>query len=175
MPICSPRTLRSSASPASISSLPRSRTEPSIREFGERVRPIRVCAVTLLPEPDSPTIASTSPGASSKETPSTACTPPPSVTKPARRSRTDSSASFTRSPSGAPYAAVGRTKRTGSSSCLCSKPDPRVEVGVGDVNQRVEEDDEESAEESDRHDRRQVEMGERFLRVLADAVEVEDR
>ena len=49
---------------ASISSSPRSFTEPSIRELGERVRPMIVCAVTLFPDPDSPTIASTSPGSS---------------------------------------------------------------------------------------------------------------
>ena len=76
----------------SSSSCSPSRTEPSIRALGERVRPRIVCAVTLLPEPDSPTIASTSPGASSKETPSTACTRPPSVSKQTRRSSTVSSA-----------------------------------------------------------------------------------
>ena len=46
--------------------------------------------------------------------------------------------------------------------------DPRVEVGVGDVDQGVEEDDEEGAEEDDRHDRRQVEVEQRFVGVLAD-------
>ena len=35
--------------------------------------------VTLLPEPDSPTMPSTSPGATSNETPSTARTSPSSV------------------------------------------------------------------------------------------------
>ena len=38
--------------------------------------PISVIAVTDLPEPDSPTTASTSPGCSSSDTPSTACTTP---------------------------------------------------------------------------------------------------
>ena len=47
-----------------------------MRALLARVRPMIVCAVTLLPEPDSPTIASTSPGRRSKLTPSTACTTP---------------------------------------------------------------------------------------------------
>ena len=47
--------------------------------------------VTLLPEPDSPTMPSTSPGATSNETPSTARTSPSSVRKETRRSRTSSS------------------------------------------------------------------------------------
>ena len=36
-------------------------------------------AVTLLPQPDSPTIASVSPRSSEKDTPSTAFTSPPRV------------------------------------------------------------------------------------------------
>ena len=43
--------------------------------------------VTLLPEPDSPTIPSTSPFASVKQTPSTALTRPSSVRKETLRSR----------------------------------------------------------------------------------------
>ena len=49
---------------------------PANFAFGERVRPISVIAVTDLPEPDSPTIASISPGLRSKLTPSTAWTTP---------------------------------------------------------------------------------------------------
>ena len=37
--------------------------------------------VTLLPQPDSPTIPSVSPGSTANETPSTACTTPSSVSK----------------------------------------------------------------------------------------------
>ncbi len=59
---------------------------PSKRALGERVSPISVIAVTDLPEPDSPTTASTSPAARSNETPSTACTTPSSVAKETRRS-----------------------------------------------------------------------------------------
>ena len=65
---------------------PRSVAEPSNRAFGARVRPISVIAVTDLPEPDSPTIASTSPARSWNDTPSTACTSPSSVRKATRRS-----------------------------------------------------------------------------------------
>ena len=51
-------------------------------------------AVTDLPEPDSPTIANTSPRLTSNDTPSTAWTTPSSVLKPARRSRTESRTSL---------------------------------------------------------------------------------
>ena len=53
---------RSSSSLAVISSCPRRWAVPLKRAFGERVRPMSVIAVTDLPEPDSPTTASTSPG-----------------------------------------------------------------------------------------------------------------
>ena len=56
--------------------------------FGERVSPISVIEVTDLPEPDSPTIATTSPGSTVKLTPSTARTLPSSVAKVTRRSST---------------------------------------------------------------------------------------
>ena len=45
-----------------ISSVALSCAEPSKRALGERVSPISVIAVTDLPEPDSPTIATISPG-----------------------------------------------------------------------------------------------------------------
>ena len=66
---------------------------PSKVALGERVRPISVIDVTDLPEPDSPTIATTSPGATVNDTPSTAATTPSSVRKRTRRSRTSSSGS----------------------------------------------------------------------------------
>ena len=49
-------------------------------------------AVTLLPQPDSPTIASTSPASSENDTRSTACTEPSSVSKRTESSSTSSSA-----------------------------------------------------------------------------------
>ena len=51
--------------------------------------------VTLLPEPDSPTIPSTSPGETENETPSTARTMPSSVRKETCRSLTSRSGSVT--------------------------------------------------------------------------------
>jgi hypothetical protein len=45
------------------------------------VSPINVIEVTDLPDPDSPTIATTSPAATLNETPSTARTRPSSVRK----------------------------------------------------------------------------------------------
>ena len=48
-------------------------------------------AVTLLPEPDSPTIANVSPDSTSNETPSTAVTVPRDVRKRVTRLRTLSS------------------------------------------------------------------------------------
>ena len=49
------------------------------------------CEVTDLPEPDSPTMPTVSPGAMSNETPRTASTSPSSVGNVTLRSRTDSS------------------------------------------------------------------------------------
>ena len=63
--------------------------------LGERVRPISVMAVTDLPEPDSPTTARISPGASSSDTPSTAVTDPSSVWKETASSWIDSRLSLT--------------------------------------------------------------------------------
>src|SRR5205085_838500 len=51
--------------------------------------------VTLLPQPDSPTMPSVSPGTTSNETPSTARVTPSAVKKWVRRSRTLSSGSAT--------------------------------------------------------------------------------
>ena len=55
--ISSPADRRSSSSVALSSSWPSSVAEPSKRAFRRGVRPMSVIAVTDLPEPDSPTIA----------------------------------------------------------------------------------------------------------------------
>ena len=65
---------------------------PPKRTFGPRVSPMIVSAVTDLPLPDSPTIATISPGSIESETPSTACTTPSSVANETARSCTSSSA-----------------------------------------------------------------------------------
>jgi hypothetical protein len=64
----------------------------TISPAGAGMSPMMDRAVTLLPQPDSPTTASTSPGRTSKLTPSTAWTVPTSVWKTVLRSSTWSSA-----------------------------------------------------------------------------------
>jgi hypothetical protein len=93
MAISLPRTPRRCSSVIVSRSLPFHKISPSATS---RVgcRPRIDMAVTDFPEPDSPTMASTSPRATSNDTPSTARTKPSSVEKPARRSRIDSRTSF---------------------------------------------------------------------------------
>src|SRR5438034_9480079 len=128
-------------------------TSPSNRVFTSRVSPRIVIAVTLLPEPDSPTIPSTWPRSSVKSTPSTARTMPSSV------------ANWTFRP---------LTSRSRSAIAL-GGPDPRVEPGVDEVDQSAEDDDEERAVERHPHDRREVEAPHRLTRGPADTLQVEDR
>ena len=66
---------RSSRSGRPTSSRPRQITEPSTRP-GARTRPRIERSATLLPEPDSPTSPSTSPGCTSRSMPSTAVSVP---------------------------------------------------------------------------------------------------
>ena len=54
---------------------------PTMRPGGSGISRISDSAVTLLPQPDSPTIASVSPRASANDTPSTALTAPERVKK----------------------------------------------------------------------------------------------
>ena len=76
----SPRMARISSSLSLSRSLPSNRISPfSMRPGGEGMRRRIDIEVTLLPEPDSPTMASVSPAATSKEMLSTAVTTPRSV------------------------------------------------------------------------------------------------
>ena len=88
--ICPPRTPRNSASDMVSTSRPCHSTAPVTRPpAGSRRRSER--SVTLLPDPLSPTRPSTSPGRTSKETPSTAqsaCAPCPKVVVRSRTRRT---------------------------------------------------------------------------------------
>ena len=63
------------------------------RAGGDGTRPMIAMADTDLPEPDSPTMPSVSPGLTDQLTPSTARTTPLSVWKCTRRSSTDSNGS----------------------------------------------------------------------------------
>ncbi len=76
-------------------STPWKSTSPDISAYFESVRPMTVSELTLLPEPDSPTMPSVSPGCTLYDTPSTAFTMPSSVLKWTRRSLTSRSGSAT--------------------------------------------------------------------------------
>src|SRR5262249_50779344 len=94
---------------------------------------------------------STSPAETVSERSSTACTSPSSVRKDTRRSRTS------------------RSAVTGSGG-----PDARVEPRVDEVDDGVGHDDEERGVEDGGHDHGQVEVLERVVGQLADAVQPED-
>ena len=70
-----PRTRSSTAAePSPTSDSPFQRTSPAVILPGRSISPIAACAVTLLPEPDSPTMPSVSPRPTWKLTSRTACT-----------------------------------------------------------------------------------------------------
>ena len=84
-PIRRPRTWRSSLSGKLTRSRPSNQAVPLTVAFaGSRPRAAR--HVADLPDPDSPTIPSTRPGSTARETPRTACTAPPSFAKRTARS-----------------------------------------------------------------------------------------
>src|SRR4051794_35524502 len=93
MPIFAPRTVRSSSLPMRSRSRPSKSASPDTR--APRVSPSIVCVETLLPDPDSPTIASVRPRSTPNETPRTASTTPSGVGKDTTRSRTSSRRSLT--------------------------------------------------------------------------------
>src|ERR1700692_4533502 len=104
-------------------------------------------AVTLLPEPDSPTMPRTFARSRSNETPSTARTVPSTVAKCTLRSST--------------------SRRRSAISRALGRSDSRVEVRVEQVDDHAEGDDKERAEQRHAHDRRQVEVVDRECRVLS--------
>src|ERR1700752_292863 len=84
-----PRMARISASSTFSRSLPSNRTSPaSIRPGGDGIKRMTESAVTLLPDPDSPTMATVSPARTSKDTWSTAVRRPRSLLKRVVRLRT---------------------------------------------------------------------------------------
>ena len=105
--------------------------------------------VTLLPEPDSPTIPSVSPGSIANETPSTAWTKPSSVRK--------------------------RVRRFSTSSRAVSEPDPRIEDRVETVDDQVEQDDHDGREHDDADDHREIRLLVRDDHLAAETRQVEDR
>src|SRR5436190_5679604 len=96
-----PRTRRSSFFFSFSRSRPLNIAVPrTIRPGGVGIRPSSASVETLLPEPDSPTIPSVSPGKRSYETPSTAWTMPSSVLNSTTRSLIERTGSGTHSPLG---------------------------------------------------------------------------
>src|SRR5581483_8576296 len=94
MATSSPRNSRSSFGAIFRRSLPLNVAVPlAIRPGGCGMSPSSAIVLTLLPEPDSPTIPSVSPGKTSYEMPSTAWTMPSSVRNSTARSRIDRSGS----------------------------------------------------------------------------------
>src|SRR5436190_17142144 len=80
--IASPRILRISASGSASRSRPSNSTRPStVRPGGDAIKRRIDSDVTLLPQPDSPTMQSVSPRPTENETPSTARTTPSRVKK----------------------------------------------------------------------------------------------
>src|SRR3954454_19397172 len=71
---------------------------------------------------------------------------------------------------------AGPAPREAHASSLRGAPesDPRIEVGIEEVDEGVEEDNEEGSEEGDRHERRQVEVFGCFSRIEPYAVEAEE-
>ena len=124
---------------------------PRSRAFGSRIRRITASIETVLPEPDSPTIPTTSPAASESERPSTARTSPFSVRNETRRSCTSSSG--VRAQACEP---AGRARR---------RRDRRWRSRATTKN---------AAYITRRQDHRKVEVLQRVVRELADAVQPED-
>ncbi len=91
MPTSLPRTSRNSSGDDVYRSRPPSRARPDT-EADAGSSPSNDIAVTVLPEPDSPTTARTSPAVSENETSLTAGEPEPKSTE---TSSTDSSTSLT--------------------------------------------------------------------------------
>src|SRR5215813_1565741 len=87
MDIAEPRTTSRSLALRFSSSFPWKRTLPEARPLAAS-RPMMASRIWLLPEPDSPTMPTTSPRRRSKPTPSTAVTHPCGSLKRIARSRT---------------------------------------------------------------------------------------
>src|SRR3954469_22446990 len=122
-------------------SLPFQSACPELIVFTRGLRPMIVRQVTLLPEPDSPTMPSVLPFSTWKLTPSTALTTPSSVRKCVRRSFTS-------------RRATGLLHHLGES-------DSGVDDGVQKVDDEVEHDDRDRREHHHALHRRQVEVRDR--------------
>src|ERR1700747_681092 len=118
--------------------------------LGSWIRPMTVISATVLPEPDSPTTPTISRGSMRKETPPTARSSPRSVRKETLRSRTSSKASL----------GLG-------------KAHPGGEGGIGEVDHGIGRNDEERGVDDGRHDDRKIDVQQRLVGQLADALQAE--
>src|SRR3954471_2584546 len=154
MAILLPRSFSSSVSRAVVSSRPPKRISPSTVVNIGLCRPRMVRLVTDFPEPDSPTIPSVLPRATSKESPSTARTMPSSVLKLTCRSRTESSGPASAG-DGTPASLV-RVVTTVLLLPGLGEPHARVDEGVGGVDDDVEQQDHGGGEQHHAEQQRQV-------------------
>jgi len=114
MPIWPPRIARNSSIGKASRSRPWNNARPpSITAGGRASKRSRLSAVTVLPQPDSPTSPRTSPRRISNDTPSTARTNPAAVANPTRNSSTWSNASPMSAPLSDARAAVGKRFEVG--------------------------------------------------------------
>src|SRR3954451_2700724 len=143
-----PRRDRRSLSRIATRSWPRKRASPSTTQFGSRMSFRMLIIETLLPDPDSPTIARSSPACRVNDSPSTACT--------------------------VPWRERNETRRPSTSSRGSGISHPGLEDGVEQVDDGVGQDDEERRVEDATHDHRKVDVLERVVGQLADPREAED-
>src|SRR5580765_8414012 len=144
MAISSPRIERSWREFIFRRSLPFQRACPELIVFDRALSPMIVRQVTLLPEPDSPTMPSVLPFSTLKLTPSTALTTPSSVRKWVRRSLTSSRATLR----------------------LLGEPDSGVDHRIQKIDDEVEDDDRDRREHDHALHGRQVEVRDRVQRGL---------
>src|SRR5690349_18586844 len=142
-----PRTARIACSLSRRRSTPASLTDPpTIFPGGSETSRISDSAVMLLPQPDSPTIASVSAGRSEKLTPSTAFRMPRRRLKTVRRSRTSSRAS--------PSSRLRLRESEAAASCASDvsvMPGPSTpQPGIEKVAQRIAEEVGSEHREADR-------------------------
>src|ERR671936_2957805 len=130
--ICRPRTRRSARWLRLRRSRPSKRAVPERTRPARGSRPRRARAVTLLPQPDSPTIPRVSPGPMSNEIPFTACPVPPPVQKWTRRASTLNKGSL-RTPDRRPPAPAEEPERFP----LAEPPHPAAELRVERLPQAV--------------------------------------
>src|SRR5665213_2352261 len=154
MPTSPPRTDCISVSESPRISRPSKRTLPEIETLASRTSPSIEYMATLLPDPDSPTMPSTSFAPTSKESPSTARTTPWRVAKETERSRTL------------------RTAFVGGFSS--DNANPWINIGVEDVDDGTREHDEERAVHDATHDEGQVKVLESLIGQPTDSLETKD-